>query len=160
MGEASKQAVERLVIRSGAAEQPFRYAVGRHGAKFFMELRDHGRILGIRCPKCKKVYVPPRRVCGPCFAEMEELVEVAPTGTLVAYTIMRFSFLDPETGQQKPVPYGYGFIRLDGSDNAFQHFIEIKDESKIKIGVRMRAVFRQERKGNLADIQHFELIEA
>jgi len=90
---------------------------------------------------------------------MDDLVEVGSTGTLVAYTILRFSFLDPETGKQKPVPYGYGFIRLDGSDNAFQHFIEIRDESKIKIGARMRAVFREKRKGNLADIRHFEVLE-
>lgn len=157
MQEANQ--VERLVIHSGEAEQPFRYAVGRYGSKFFMELRDHKRIFGIRCPKCKKVYVPPREICGPCFERMEELVEVKPTGTLVAFTILRFSFLDPDTGKQKPVPYGYGFIRLDGSDNAFQHFIEIVDESKIKIGARMRAIFRDKRKGTLGDIRHFEVIK-
>ena len=158
MEEARKQ--ERLVIHSGDAQQPFRYAVGRYGSKFFMELRDKKRLLGIRCPKCEKVYVPPREVCGPCFERMEELVNVESTGTLVAYTILRFSFLDPETGKQKPVPYGYGFIQLDGSDNAFQHFIEIRDESKIKIGARMQAVLKEQRKGNLADIKHFELIES
>ncbi len=157
MEEAQKQ--ERLVMQSGEAQQPFRYAVGRYGSKFFMELRDHKRLLGIRCPKCNKVYVPPRKVCGPCFERMEELVEVSPKGTLVAYTILRFSFLDPETGKQKPVPYGYGFIRLDGSDNAFQHFIDVRDESKIRIGARMQAIFREERNGNLADIRHFEVLE-
>ncbi len=150
---------EQLVLHSGEAEQPFRYAVGRYGSRFFMALRDEKRLLGIRCPKCGKVYVPPRQVCGPCFERMDEMVEVAPTGTLVAYTILRFSFLDPETGKQKPVPYGYGFIRLDGSDNAFQHFIEIRDETRVRIGARMRAVFHEERHGTLADIQHFEITE-
>lgn len=149
---------ELLDMHSGDKEQPFRYAVGRYGSKFFMELRDHKKLLGIRCPKCKKVYVPPRQVCGPCFERMTELVEVGPEGTLVGFTILRFRFVDPETGQPKPVPYGYGFIRLDGADNAFQHFMEIRDESKIRIGARMRAVFNEERKGNLADIKHFELI--
>lgn len=153
---AEKQ--ELLVIHSGDKKQPFRYAVGRYGSKFFMELRDHKKLLGIRCPKCKKVYVPPRQVCGPCFERMTELVEVGPEGTLVGFTILRFHFVDPETGQPKPVPYGYGFIRLDGSDNAFQHFMEIRDESKIRIGARMRAVFNEERKGTLADIRHFEVI--
>lgn len=153
---AEKQ--ELLVIQSGDKEQPFRYAVGRYGSKFFMELRDHKKLLGIRCPKCGKVYVPPRQVCGPCFETMVELVEVGPEGTLVGFTILRFHFVDPETGQPKPVPYGYGFIRLDGADNAFQHFIEIRDESKIKVGARMRAVFNEERNGTLADIRHFEVI--
>lgn len=157
MEEAPQQ--ELLVIQSGDAEQPFRYAVGLYGSKFFQELRDNQRLLGIRCPSCKKVFVPPRQVCGPCFERMEELVEVGHTGTLVAYTILRFSFLDPETGKQKPVPYGYGFIQLDGADNALQHFIEIRDESKIRIGARMRAVFSEERKGTLMDIRHFEVME-
>ncbi len=157
MEEAREQ--EQLVMHSGEAEQPFRYAVGRYGSKFFMELRDHKRLMGIRCPACGKVYVPPRQVCGPCFARMDELVEVQPTGTLVAFTILRFSFLDPETGKQKPVPYGYGFIQLDGSDNAFQHFIEIIDEKKVRIGARMRAVFREKRQGRLADIKHFEILK-
>jgi len=157
MNETAAQ--ERLVMHSGEAQQPFRYAVGRYGSRFLMALRDEKRLLGIRCPACRKVYVPPRQVCGPCFQAMDEIVEVAPTGTLVAYTILRFSFLDPETGKQKPVPYGYGFIQLDGSDNAFQHFIEILDESKIRIGARMRAVFSEERHGTLRDIRHFEVVE-
>lgn len=152
--------LEQLVIHSGEAEQPFQYAVGRYGSKFFMELRDNKRILGIRCPQCGKIYVPPRQVCGPCFARMEELVDVEPTGTLIACTILRFSFLDPATGKQKPVPYGYGFVRLDGSDNTFQHFIGLTDESKVKIGARVRAVFAEERKGDLTDIRHFEVIES
>jgi uncharacterized protein len=157
MNETADQ--ERLVMHSGEAQQPFRYAVGCYGSRFFMALRDEKRLLGIRCPACRKVYVPPRKVCGPCFQEMEEIVEVSHTGTLVAYTILRFSFLDPETGKQKPVPYGYGFIQLDGSDNAFQHFIEIRDESRIRIGARMRAVFSEERHGTLRDIRHFEVVQ-
>jgi uncharacterized OB-fold protein len=149
---------ELLEITSGEAEQPFRYAVGVYGSKFLQEVRDNMRFVGIRCPRCKKVYVPPRQVCGPCFAKMEELVEVGSEGVLAAYTILRFSFLDPETGKKKPVPYGYGFIRLDGADNLFQHFIEIKDEAKVRIGARVRAVFEKERHGTLRDIRHFEVV--
>lgn len=154
-----EQKKELLEIHSGEAEQPFRYAVGRYGSKFFQELRDHKRLIGIRCPSCKKVYVPPRQICGPCFKKMDELVQVGPQGTLVAYTILRFSFLDPETGKQKPVPYGYGFVRLDGADTTFQHFVEIRDEKKVRIGARVNAIFEEKRKGTLGDIRHFEIID-
>ena len=51
---------ERLIISSGDAAQPFRYAVGIYGSKFFEELRDNRRIMAVRCPGCRKVYVPPR----------------------------------------------------------------------------------------------------
>ncbi len=53
---------EHIVIESGEAAQPFDYAVGMHGSKFFAELRDNKKLLGTRCPKCKKVYIPPRGV--------------------------------------------------------------------------------------------------
>ena len=154
----SEENVELLTKSSGEAEQPFQYSVGRWGSKFLIELRDHKKLLGIRCPKCQKVYVPPRQVCGLCFQRMEELVELSNKGTLVAFTIIRFSFIDPETGIVRPVPYGYGFINLDGCDNSFQHFINIEDESKVKIGAKVEAVFNEERKGNLMDIKYFEII--
>lgn len=155
----SEKEIELLTKSSGEAEQPFRYSVGRWGSKFLVELRDHKRLLGIRCPKCQKVYIPPRQVCGPCFQKMEELVELSNQGTLVAYTIIRFSFIDPETGVTRPVPYGYGYIKLDGCDNSFQHFINIEDESKVKIGARVQAVFEENRKGNMLDIKYFKVID-
>jgi uncharacterized protein len=149
---------ERLIIESGDAEQPFNYAIGLHGSKFFNEIAE-GRFVGIRCPTCNKVYVPPRRVCGECFVEMQEFVEVGPRGRIGTFTILRYAFIDPETGEQKPVPYGYGFIRLDGADTLFQHYIDIQDESRIRIGARVEAVFAEERKGTIKDILHFRVID-
>jgi uncharacterized OB-fold protein len=151
---------ERIVIESGNVHQPFNYAVGIHGSKFFQALRDECRILGVRCARCGKVHVPPRRVCGECFAAMDEFVEVGPNGTIGTFTILRYAFIDPETGAQKPVPYGYGFIRFDGADTLFQHYIDIQDESQVKIGARVAPVFAQERKGTIRDIQYFRVIDA
>jgi hypothetical protein len=150
---------EYIVIDSTGEGQPFEYAVGMHGSKFFQELRDHKRLLGIKCPRCGKVYIPPRGVCGPCFQKMTEFVEVKPTGVIGTYTILRFAFIDPETGKQKPVPYGYGFIKLDGADTLFQHYINIEDESKIKVGARVEAVFAENRKGSIRDIEYFRVID-
>jgi hypothetical protein len=150
---------EQLVIESGDAAQPFKYAVGMHGSKFFKETRDNKRITGVKCPKCGKVYVPPRGVCGKCFVEMNEWVEVGPLGVIGTFTILRFAFIDPETGHQKPVPYGYGFIKLDGADTLLQHYINIEDESKVKIGARVEPIFAKERKGNTKDIEYFRVID-
>ena len=148
-----------MVIHSGDAIQPFSYAVGLHGSKFFDELKNNKRIVGSKCEKCGKVYVPPRRVCGECFAENKEFVEVGPQGSIGTYTIVRYAFIDPETGQQKPVPYGYGFIKFDGADTLFQHFIELEDEARVKIGARVEPVFAEERKGTIRDILYFRLLD-
>jgi len=150
--------IERLVIESGKVNQPFNYAVGMHGSKFFAALKEK-TILGIKCPGCKKVYVPPRKVCGRCFKEMNEFVKIGPGGVISTYTILRYQFLDPETGERKPVPFGYGFIKLDGADTLFQHYIDIKDESALKIGARVEPVFTDKPKGSIRDIVHFRVVE-
>ncbi len=150
---------ERLIIESGDDGQPFNYAVGMHGSKFFAEIRDNKRIMGIKCPKCATVYAPPRGVCGKCFVEMDEWVEIGPGGEIGTFTILRYAFIDPETGEPKPIPYGYGFIKLDGADTLFQHYIDLEDESKVKIGARVTAIFSENRKGSIRDIEFFKIVE-
>jgi len=147
-----------LTISSGDQAQPFHWSVGRYGSKFLTELRDHKKILGIKCPSCGKVLVPPRRVCGRCFVEMSEFLELPPQGTLTAFTVLMFSFVDPDTGTERPVPYGYGYVRFDGADNTFPHFLEETNWKKIKIGQRVEAVFEEKRRGHLLDIKHFRII--
>lgn len=150
---------EHIIIESGDAVQPFAYSVGMYGSKFFTEIRDNCRFLAVRCPKCKKVYIPPRAVCGDCFVEMKDWVEVGPKGIISTFTILRFAFIDPETGAQKPVPYGYGFIKFDGADTLFQHYISVEDETKIKVGARVEPVFAKDRKGSIRDIEYFKVID-
>jgi uncharacterized OB-fold protein len=147
-----------ITLESGEMAQPFSWTAGAYGSKFLTELRDNKKFVGVKCPKCGKVYVPPRRVCGPCFVELTELVPVSDEGELVTFTVVSFGFVDPATGTQKPVPYGYAAIMLDGSDTVLLHFVDETDPEKIKIGARVKAVFEEERTGSLLDIKHFELI--
>jgi hypothetical protein len=104
--------------------------------------------------------MPPRRLCGPCFRELDELVVLPVTGTLTAFSIVNYPFLDPETGEQRPIPYTYGYIRIDGSDSIFSHRIHETDVNKIKVGMRVRAVFKNpaEMHGNIKDIEYFEIV--
>ena len=153
-----KKRDDLLFLTSPDLGQPFDYSVGLWGSRFFKELKENKRFLAVRCAECKTVYIPPRQVCGPCFKPMNDWLEVGPMGTVVSYTVLRFAFLDPETGQKKPVPYGYAFIRLDGAGTNFQHFIEVPKEGKINIGDRVRPVFEANRNGNLRDIKHFEIV--
>jgi uncharacterized protein len=153
-------APEYLRITSGEAEQPFLWSIGKFGSKFLTELRDNRRIVGIRCPKCRQVLVPPRPVCGACFVPMDELVELSGEGAVETFTVLTFGFVDPDTGIQRPVPYTWAFIKLDGSDNAFTHYLAETDPAKLKVGMRVRAVFEEERSGHVLDIKHFETISS
>jgi len=150
---------ELLAIHSGEAEQPFNWSCGKYVSRFLAELRDHKRIVGIRCPSCRRVFVPPRNVCGECFVPLDEIVPLTGKGTVVTYTVLSFGFVDPDTGRQKAVPYTWAFIRLDGADNTFIHYIEETNLEKLRVGMRVEAVFEEERRGHLLDIRHFSAIE-
>jgi uncharacterized protein len=145
-----------LLAMEEVAHMPYRWALGLDGSKFFNEIKDREVLLGIRCPKCKKVYVPPRKVCGPCFVKMDELVELGIQGIVEAVTVVNFPFIDPDTGERRPVPYIYGYIKLDRADNLFSHIIKTRPGVSVKVGDRVKAIFAGEKKGRIQDISHFE----
>jgi hypothetical protein len=151
--------VEQLQVVFAHA-MPYEWSIGLYGSVFFEEIRKNRRFTGIRCPGCNQVYVPPRRVCGPCFRELTELVPLSDTGVITAFSVVNYPFIDPNTGKQRPIPYTYGYIRLDGADNIFSHLINETDLEKIKVGMKVRAVFKdpEEMLGNTEDIKHFEII--
>lgn len=133
----------------------WRYGTSWYFAEFIRALRDERRLLGLRCPTCRRVYLPPRPVCGNCHIELSEWREVQDTGAVVAFSIVHLPILDPTTGAPRPTPQAIALIQLDGADTTVNHFLAEWDPAKLNIGLRVRAVWRKERTGTLADIIHF-----
>ncbi|MGD0275476.1 MAG: Zn-ribbon domain-containing OB-fold protein [Syntrophales bacterium] len=139
------------MVYEGRIKVPYLWNVGETGSRFLAALRDSQEIWGTRCPKCKKVYVFPVKSCGECFVPTEEWVKVAETGILESFTVVHYS----HDMQPVKAPLAYGLIKLDGADGALLHLIGDTDLDKLKVGMRMKAVFAPERKGTITDIQHF-----
>ncbi|MHA1208926.1 MAG: Zn-ribbon domain-containing OB-fold protein [Candidatus Freyarchaeota archaeon] len=154
----SKKKEEPFTI-AWTTDLPYRYSMGRVASKFFKELKEKGRMLGIKCSECGRVYFPPRAICPDCFVEMTEFVELSGEGTLAGFTVVNYPFVDPNTGETRPFPYGYGAIKLDGTDTYMLHFVDETDPEKVRSGIRVKAVFRDKREGNLSDIPYFKIIE-
>jgi len=133
---------------------PYRYSMGATTSKFFIEMRDHKKILGLKCPKCQVVFVPPRSICGRCFSAMEEWVQVSDIGTLQTFTVVHY----PSPVQPVPPPFIYGIIQLDGADTGLAHLIGEADFGRVHVGMRLQAVFKEERVGNMLDILYFKPI--
>jgi len=133
---------------------PYRYSMGATTSKFFIEIRDRKRILGIKCPKCKIVFVPPRSICGRCLSSLEEWVEVSDKGTLQTYTMVHYA----SPVQPACTPLIYGIIKLDGADTALGHMINEVSYENLRVGMRVQAVFKEERVGNMLDILYFKPI--
>ena len=141
------------------ARLAYTYAAGRHASRFMTALRDERKLLGIKAPD-GRVLVPPRVVDGEVAQPTAEWVEVGPRGTVTGCTIVEVPFVDPMTGQQRPVPYGFGFIRLDGADTNMYHFLEATSHDEIEVGMRVEAVFKPdgERQGQMSDIVGFRRV--
>lgn len=142
--------VERMVLQ-GKLDLPFSYAAGKTASRFFVELRDRQRIMGKRCPLCQRVIVPPQLFCKECFVETDEWVEVGPEGTLVTFTVVYHR----ENHHPKEAPLAYGIIKLDGADTSIVHFLGETEVTKLEHGMRVRAIFSEERKGHILDIECF-----
>jgi len=148
---------EEVLILPANWNLPFRHTAGRFASRFFRELRDNQKIYGVRCPQCRRVLLPPRPFCERCFAAIAEWVEVGSQGTLEAFTICYVPFL----GLPQP-PVAMIMVKLDGADTSLQHIlggVDLSDPAKakelVRIGMRVEAVWRDERRGEIGDIQHF-----
>lgn len=151
MGEEMVETVEgRLFV-------PYRNWYGTKASRFFLELRDRKRLLATRCSRCDKVLMPPRSVCPDCFQELGDWVELPPRGTLITYTTVHYDYSDYY--QPKKAPYSLGIVRLDGAHTGMCHFLGEVDPEEIHVGMRVEAVFRETREGNILDIAYFKPIE-
>ena len=139
-----------------ATERPriwrYTHSAGPVRSKFLLELRDNKKIMGTRCPVCNQVYVPARPTCVKCLSNLEEWVEVSDKGTLITYTVV----YQPEMSYPVEPPFAYGVIQLDGADTGLVHMLGEIDFENIRVGMRVQAVFNEERKGDIRDIKYFK----
>ncbi|MGC8875191.1 MAG: Zn-ribbon domain-containing OB-fold protein, partial [Chloroflexia bacterium] len=112
--------------------------------------QEHARLVGTHCPECGWTYMPPRIYCERCFRELTEWVEVPPSGTIYAYTVVHLDL------QEQPLekPEVLAFVRLEGCDGGLIHRV-LAEPGQLYIGMPVEVVFREEREGSILDIVGF-----
>jgi len=86
---------------------------------------------------------------------MEDWVEVSNEGILETYTIVHGSDASGSTGDMS----AFGIIKLEGADTGIVHRLGEIDFKTLKIGMRMKAVYEPERRGDIRDIKYFKPID-
>jgi uncharacterized OB-fold protein len=148
-----KDDFSKSYVVEGKLALPYTYFAGRVGSSFLTTIRDHKKIMGVRCETCDKVYVPPRQTCDRCMADIRNnWVQLENRGEVVNFTVVR----EPDRHLPKKTPYILGLIRLDGADTPMAHIIDGVDPEKMSEGMRVRAVFADESCGTILEIDHFE----
>ncbi|MFI1827478.1 Zn-ribbon domain-containing OB-fold protein [Streptomyces sp. NPDC020412] len=118
------------------ARLDYSHAPGRAQSRHLHALAER-RIAGERCPRCRKVYVPPRGACPTCGVATADPVEVGPHGTVTTFCIVNIKAknLDIE------VPYVYAHIALDGADLALHGRIGGIPYDEVRMGLRVEPVW-------------------
>lgn len=75
----------------------------------FYKFIGERKIMGVKCDKCGKIFVPPRPLCPNCLSTSLRWIQLKGRGKLITYTVIHVA---PERFQHL-APYIFGIIELD-----------------------------------------------
>ncbi|MBE0430794.1 MAG: Zn-ribbon domain-containing OB-fold protein [Dehalococcoidia bacterium] len=130
------------------------YTFGIAGEKFFRELKDNGRLMGVKCPECNLIYVPPRIYCERCFSELTEWLEIPNRGVVHTFTV---SHIDLD-GNRLKEPVIVALVKFDGVYGGLVHRLGRVEADKVSIGMPVEMVLKSKTKrvGSILDIDYFK----
>ncbi len=131
---------------------PYHYVAGDYRARYLHALKDK-KILGSKCSRTGKVFVPPLVASPESFAPAEDLVEVADHGVVTTFCIVRI----PVMGRNVELPYVAASVALDGAAISIFALVQECKPEDVRMGMRVEAVWKPdgERQGDHGDILHF-----
>ena len=130
-------------------EYPFTRTTGPVVGAFLTGLRE-GILLGIQ-RRDGTVLVPPPESAPVPSEPLTEMVEVGQAGVVDTWP-----WVDPPRPQSPwEVPHALALIRLDGADTAMLHGVLVDSPAEMTTGMRVRAVWADQRVGHIADLDGF-----
>jgi hypothetical protein len=128
------------------------HAASPQETEYLLGLQE-GKLIGQRCPACKKVYIPPRGACPTDGVPTVESVQLPDRGIVTTFCIVNVPFY----GQRITPPYVAAYVLLEGADIAFLHLILGCAADEVRMGMRVEAVWRprEEWEPSLQNIDYF-----
>jgi hypothetical protein len=140
----------------GDMQADYLYTSGVAADRLFKHLKKNDSFLASKCPRCNKVYFPPRLYCEDCFCEISdnEWFEVPSAGTIRLHTTVMIDTYEEKLDEPKVV----GLIDIDKTDGALLGLIKTKNLDEDLIGLKVEAVLRpkNKREGTIKDILYFK----
>lgn len=145
----------KVITVKGGPKAEYAWDTGIAIGHYLAQLKE-GKIVGRRCDGCHRVLVPPRWVCEWCFRPTAAWVRVKDTGRVNTFSIcyITWNMIRLETPQIPAV------IEIDGAapGAGFLHLLGDVDPKKVKVGMKVKAVWKkpEERTGSITDIAYFK----
>jgi len=124
-------------------------------AKKFLEMLKDKKIMGLKCPGCGLVYVPPKPYCR-CLSVPDEWVEVKDTAVITTYTFTGTWSFGGQTGGTGG-PMIIAGVMYDGSDTETLTVLDGAEPDEVAVGKRTRVKWPENPQGGIDDIMHSEL---
>lgn len=120
-----------------------------------------GKILGVRCPQCRRTLVPPRGFCELCFRPLDQWVELQDTGRINTFSI---SYVNWDASRRR-TPEIPAVIEIDGASPGMSILHKMGEsgdtleqiQSRLRLGTPVQAVWKpgESREGSITDILYF-----
>ena len=144
--------LERIKYVQMDLNLPYHYYAGDCRALYLRALKDK-KILGSRCGKTGKVFVPPVINAPDSFEACDEIVELPDRGLVTTFCVVNV----PVYGRDLELPYVVASVALDGADVSIFALVQECKADDVHMGTRVEAVWLPdgERKGDHSDIKYF-----
>ena len=142
---------ETRVVKDSWDLTTYKWRLETDGLKLMVDGFKDKKVLGRKCHKCGTVYLPGQKFCRKCFIDIDEVVEIPDVGNLVTYT----ATLTDIRGKPMEEPKAAGVVKLDGCDSWLMGQIEGVDWKDLKVGMKLKIVWKEETSGAIADMAHF-----
>ena len=147
---------EPVTMITSPVRLEYQYTPGEAMSRFLRNI-EQGRVVGQRCPRCSKVYVPPRSgACPRCGVPTGEEVPVSDIGTVTTFCVVNVPFAG-----SIPIPYVAGLILLDGANIPVSYLLQEVDPADVRMGMRVQAVWvpDEERRPHMESIRYFKPVD-
>lgn len=132
----------------------YTYQMDGRGIKVLADGMKEKKIRGIKCEECGTVYVPGPTYCRKCFIDIDEVVDCSDEGVIMSFCAEMADI----RGNPVDEPQVPAMIKFDGADTWFIGTVHNVDWKTVKIGQKVKAVWKDEPEGNLSDILRFERV--
>ena len=137
-------------VTKSTLEFPYSRTLGPIVGAFFAGLREH-RILGVRTAD-GGVLIPPLEYDPNTGAELSELVEVGPEGTVESWTWVA----EPTSKHPLDRPFAFALVKPDGASTAMVHAVDAGSAERMQSGMRVRPRWRDEPHNMIDDLACWE----
>ena len=134
----------------------YNFSAGSATADFLNAIK-RGKIIGHRSSVTGKVTVPPRGSDPESGSKTTEIVELPETATVCSFTIVHI----PIPNAPVQPPFVVANLVIDESDQTFIHLISEIPNEDVRIGMRVKAIWRPEEEWTLSmdNIKYFVPID-